>query len=177
MRIRTGASVVAALALAVVLTGCSIFTVGMTQQPYDASDGVSVTVGEVRLVNVIVFSADGQDGNLTGAAVNSGDEDVDLVLQYSSGGDKVEVEIEVPAGTTTLLGSGDAGQVFLPGIDTAPGALLKIYLQYGDRPGKQAEVPVLDTSLPEYAGLRPVPPPAPAPTVTETPEPSETPAP
>ena len=177
MRIRTAASAVAAFALAVVLTGCSIFTVGMTQKPYDASDGVSVTVGDVRLVNAIVFSADGQDGHLTGAAVNSGDEDVDLVLQYSSGGDKVEVEIEVPARTTTHLGSGDAGQVFLPEIDTPPGSLLKIYFQYGDRPGKQAQIPVLDTALPEYAGLRPVPPPAPAPTVTATPEPTETPAP
>jgi hypothetical protein len=181
VRFRTGASVVAASALALLLAGCSLFAVHQTLHPYDASDGVSVTVGDVRIVNALVFTEDGQDGNFSAAAVNSGDDDVDLVLQYVSGGEKIDVEIEVPAGETVRLGSGEDGQVFLPEIDTPPGSLLRIYFQYGDRPGKQADIPVLDTALEEYDGLLPTPTPTPTPTGTSTPgempAPTETPAP
>jgi hypothetical protein len=173
VRFRTGASVVAASALAVALTGCSLFAVHQTLHPYDAGDGVSVTVGDVRIINALVFTEDGQDGNFTGAAVNTSSSDVDLVLQYVSDGDKVEVDLEVAAGETVKIG--EDGQVLLPAIDTAPGSLLKIYFQYGDRPGKQAEIPVLDTALFEYDGLLPTP--TPTPTVTATPEPTETPTP
>jgi hypothetical protein len=175
VRIRTGASIVAASALAVILTGCSLFAVHQTLEPYDASDGVSVTVGDVRLINVLVFTEDGEDGNLSAAAVNTGDSDVDLTVQYLSDGEKVNVEVEVPAGETVRLGGGEAGQVFLPAIGTAPGSLLTIYFQYGDRPGKQADIPVLDTSLEEYDGLLPTPTPTPTPTVTATPTPAPTP--
>lgn len=166
MRFRTGAAVLAASVLAAALTGCSLFAVHQTLHPYDASDGISVRVGDVHLINALVFTEDGQDGNFTGAAVNTGDSDVDLVLQYVSGGDKVNVELEVPAGETVRLGSGEEGQVFLPDIDTAPGALLKIYFQYGDKAGTQADIPVLDTALEEYDGLLPTPTPTPTPTQT-----------
>ena len=175
MKLRPGASLVAAVALVGALTGCSLFAVHQTLHPYDASDGVSVTVGDVRLLNVLVFTEDGEDGNLTAAAVNSGDEDVDLVLQYESDGEKVDVEVEVPARSTVRLGMGDDGQLFLPGIETPAGALLKVYVQYGSTPGKQIEVPVLDTRLEEYDGLLPTP--MPTPTESATPEPTETPAP
>jgi hypothetical protein len=180
VRIRSGAIIAAASALALALTGCYAFVEAQTQFPYDASDGVSVTVGEVRIINALVFTEDGQDGNFTGAAVNTSGDDVDLMLQYVSGGDKVDVEIEVPAGETVFLG-GRGDQVFLPEIDTPPGALLKIYFQYGDRSGKQADIPVLDTAFEEYDGLLPTPTPTPTPTQTlipgETLAPTETPAP
>lgn len=173
MRVRTGASIAAAFAVVAGLSACS-FAFPQTQEPYDASDGVSVTVGDIRVLNAIVFTEDGDDGNFSASAANSGDRDVDLTLQYVSDGEKVNVEIEVPAGETVCFG-GEDGQVFLPGIDTAPGSLLAIYFQYGDRPGKQVDVPVLDTALAEYAGLLPTPTPTPTPTVTVTPTPTPTP--
>jgi hypothetical protein len=176
VRVRTGASIVAAFVITVGLSACSVFNTPHTQQAYDSSDGVSVTVGDVRVLNAIVFTEDGEDGNFFGAAANSGDSDVDLTLQYVSGGEKVDVVIEIPAGETVRLG-GEEGQVFLPGIDTAAGALLAIYFQYGDTPGKQIDVPVLDTELQHYDGLLPTPTPTPTPTVTATPEPSPTPTP
>lgn len=175
VKARTWASLAGALTLVGALTGCSIFSVGMTQHPYDASDGVSVTVGDVRLLNVLVITEDGEDGNLIGSAVNSGDSDVDLVLQYESDGEKVDVEVEVPA--RSVLRFGEEDQVQLPGIDVVPGSLLKLYVQYGSQQGKQIEVPVLTDELPEYDGLLPTPTPTPTPTVTATPEPEETPAP
>jgi hypothetical protein len=174
VRVRTGASIVAAFALAVGLSACSVFNSPHTQKPYDSSDGVSVTVGDIRVLNAIVFTDDGENGNFVAAAANSGDRDLDLTLQYQSGGEKVDVTVEVPAGETVSLG-GAEGQVFLPGIDTAAGSLLTIYFQYGDTPGKQIDVPVLDTALEQYDGLLPTPTPTPTPTVTATPEPSPTP--
>jgi hypothetical protein len=173
VRVRTGASIAASIALVVGLSACS-FAFPQTQKPYEASDGVSVTVGDVKVLNAIVFTEDGEDGNFSGSAANFGDSDVDLTLQYVSGGEKVDVTIEVPAGETVRFGSED-DQVFLAGIDTPAGSLLKIYFQYGDRPGKQIDVPVLDTALGEYDGLLPTPTPTPTPTVTATPEPTPTP--
>ena len=148
-----------------------------TQRPYDASDGVSVHVGDVRLLNMIVFTEDGEDGNFTAAAVNESERDIELTLQYESDGERVDVVVDVPAGRTFNIGVDD-GQVFLPGIDTIAGGLLTLYVQYGSEPGKQLAVPVLDASLPEYGeGLLPTPTPTPTPTETATPEPTETPAP
>ncbi len=75
-----------------------------------------------------------------------------------------------------MLGQADqGGQAVLEGIDTPPGSLLKIYVQYGTVPGKQFEVPVLDASLLEYTSLIPSPMPTPTPTPTLTPGPTPTP--
>ncbi len=174
MRFRPGAAVLAASVLAAALTGCSLFAEQQTQQPYDPSDGISITVGDVRLLNALVFTDDGQDGNFTASAVNGGSADVDLVLQYVSGGDKIEVQLPIPAGEILRVGSGESGQLFLPEIASAPGSLLKIYFQYGDRPGTQAEIPVLDAELEEYKGLLPTPTPTPTPRPTQTLIPGET---
>jgi hypothetical protein len=173
VRVRTGASILAAAVLATGLAGCSLFAEHQTLHPYDPTDGISVTVGDVRLVNVLVFTEDGEDGNFTAAAVNTGDADIDLTLQYLSDGEKIDVEIEIPVGETVEIGSGENGQVFLPSIDAAPGTLLPIYFQYGDRPGKQKDIPVLDASLEQYEGLLPTP--TPTPTETSTPTPTPTP--
>lgn len=176
VRVRTGASIVAAFAIAVGLSACSVFNSPHTQKPYDSSDGVSVVVGDVRILNAIVFTEDGESGNFVAALANSGDSDIELALQYRSDGEKVDVSIDVPAGETVRVG-GEDSQVFLPGIDTRAGALLAVYIQYGDQPGKQIDVPVLDTELEQYLGLLPTPTPTPTPTVTATPEPTATPTP
>lgn len=174
MRARLGA-VALLTVVATALVGC----VGkvQTQIPYDPSDGVGVSVGSVRVVNLIVLTEDGEDGNLIGAAVNGGTEDVELVFQYGSGSDRTEVSVEVPADETVHLGTGDEGQLFLPGIDAQPGDLLEIYVQYGDEQGALARVPVLDGSLPEYSDHLPTPTPTPTPTETTGPEPTSTPTP
>jgi hypothetical protein len=176
VRVRIGASIAAAFAITVGLSACSVFNTPHTQQAYDSSDGVSVSVGDIRVLNAIVFTEDGEDGNFAAAAANSSDSDVELLLQYVSGGEKVDVVIDVPAGETVRFG-GEESQVFLPGIDTTAGSLLPIYFQYGDKPGKQVDVPVLDTALAHYDGLLPTPTPTPTPTITATPEPSPSPTP
>lgn len=177
MKTRTWASLAAGLAVVGALAACAPHGTPMTQVAYDTSDGVRATVGDVSVLNMIVFTEDGEDGNFTGTITNRGDEDVELTLQYESDGEKVDVVVGVGARETVQVGSGDFGQVFLPGIDTAPGSLLKLYLQYGTFPGKQATVPVLDNRLiPQYEDLLPTPTPTPTPTEVPTPDPTETPA-
>jgi len=170
VRARVAASAILAALAAVVLAGCNFVTPMATQKPYDASDGVSAVVGDVRLLNVLVLTEDGESGNLLMSAVNSGDQDVQLLVQYGEGSAKTEIELEVPASGATGFGAGE--QVFLEGIGHQPGQLMPIYFQYGDHQGVQLQVPVLDGSLPEYGGHLPTPTPTPEP--TETPDPDGT---
>jgi hypothetical protein len=179
VRARIGATALL-VAAATALVGCA-GNPPQTQLEYDPSDGLSVRVGDVHLLNLIVLTEDGEDGNLIGAAVNRSEDDIDLVIQYESDGERTDVTVELPADSTLHLGSGEDGQLLLPGIGVDPGELVSLYFQYGDEQGKQKSIPVLDGSLPEYSDYLPTPTPTPTPTATETataePTPSPTPTP
>jgi hypothetical protein len=176
VRARVAASAGLAVLVAITLAGCNFFTPQQTLVPYDPADGVSAQVGDVHVLNAVIVSEDGLSGNLLFSALNSGSDDVDLTLQFESNGEKVTLDVEVEAGTTGAFGYGEAGQLFVAGIDTQPGGLLPIYFQYGDEQGRQLLVPVLDGELEQYQGLLPTPTPTPTPTETAaTPTPTPTP--
>lgn len=157
MRARVGAAALLVAVIGIGLSGCNFFVDQWTTTPYDPSDGVSTRVGDVRIINALVVSDTGDDGNFVATAVNTGSNDVELVLQYESRGNKVDVSIELDADSTTQIGFGPDGQLLLDGIYTTPGSLISIYLQYGDEQGRQIQVPVLDGSLPIYSDLLPTP--------------------
>ncbi len=174
MRARIATTIALAAALAAALAGCTYVTPQASLEPYEPSDGVSASVGDVDVRNAMIISEDGISGNLVFHAVNSGSEDVELTVQYEVAGTKTDITIDVPADSTTDVGYGDDGQVFLNGILEKPGGLLALYFQYGDNIGQQVEVPVLDGSLTEYADLVPTPTPAPTIPPAATPAPTET---
>ena len=160
MKARLAASAALALGLALGASGCSMLTYQATTEKYDASDGVSVDIGELDLRNVLVVSDDGEDGNLIMTVVNNSDDDVELGVQFGEGGGDTQT-IEIEAGNTVAFGV-DAAEsedvlepLLLEGIDTQPGGLLSMYFQYGDAEGIEKQVPVLDARLPEYADLAP----------------------
>jgi len=130
-----------------------MLTYQATTEHYDASDGVSVNVGDLDVRNILVVSDDGEDGNLVLTVVNTGEDDVELGVQVGEGGSEPLI-IEVEAGATVSLG-GDEEPLLLEGIDTQPGALLPIFFQYGTAEGIEKLVPVLDGRLPEYSDLAP----------------------
>lgn len=171
MRVRAGAAALLIAGLALSLTGCNFFVPQWTTTAYDPSDGVSARVGDIELLNAFVITEDGEDGNLVATAVNRGDDDVELVLQFTSNGERTDITVEIPARSSVDLGFGAEGQLFLAGIDTPPGALLAIYLQYGEQQGRQVLLPVLDGSLSEYAQLLPTPTPTPVESPAPEPEP------
>ncbi|GLI28120.1 hypothetical protein ARHIZOSPH14_23620 [Agromyces rhizosphaerae] len=155
MKARLAASVALALGIALAGTGCSMITYQATTERYDASDGVSADVGDLAIRNILVVSDDGESGNLLMTVVNRGGDDVELSVQYADGGTTEIVPIE--GGSTVVFGTGDVETeeqiepYLLSGIDTDPGSLMPIYLQYGGEPGVQVQAPVLDGGLPEYA--------------------------
>ncbi|GAA1837843.1 hypothetical protein [Agromyces salentinus] len=150
MKARLAASAVLALGLAIGATGCSMVTYQATTEHYDASDGVSLTIGDLALRNVLVVSEDGEDGNLIMTVVNTGEDDRTLEIE-PTGADVVE--LEVPAGETIVLGTEETEPVLLEGIDAEVGGLTPIYFRYSGIEGLEKQVPVLDDRL--YEGLAP----------------------
>jgi hypothetical protein len=170
VKARAIASIVAIGLVTAGVAGCTFVTPIATQNQYDASDGVNVTVGDVKLLNALVVTDDGETGNLVAQAYNESGERIRLSLQYDVRGTHT-VTVSLPANKGTDLGYGSKGQVFLPKLGTKAGGLLPLYVQYGNEPGKQVKIPVLDNQLSQYKHLTPTP----TPTRTPTPTPVVTP--
>ncbi|WP_062516173.1 hypothetical protein [Demequina gelatinilytica] len=136
-------------ALALVAAGCSTVNPITTQMAYDASDGVSVELGDVTGLNLLVITeAEGSAAVLTGSFKNSGAEDATVAASLDGGS---IVSIEIPAGATVRLG-GDEGETHVAGTSTAAPGLLQEVLFQTETAGQISEdVPVLDGTLPEYA--------------------------
>jgi hypothetical protein len=159
-------------ALALGLSGCNMWMDVETQRPYDPSDGVSLSIGDLELRNVLVVSEDGELGNLVGTAVNTTGDDIDFTVQWKVDGSYHEVKLTAEAHGSTTFGVDD--QVTLEPLDTAPGGLLDTVVHLSDDQ-KELRIPVLDATLPEYGDVLPTPTPTPtrAPAETNATEPDE----
>ena len=166
MKVRAGAAVAIAATIALAVAACAPIA---TLKPYDPSDGVSAKVGDVKVLNALVLTKAGTNGNLLFSAYNPSDELIQLTVQYDGSTGKVTKTAALLPDATTDFGYGSKGQFFLPGITTKAGSLVDIYFQYGDAEGKQIPVPVLDGSLPQYDNLLPTPTPTPKPSPTTKP--------
>jgi hypothetical protein len=163
VKVRAGAAVAIAAVIALGVAACAPIA---TLKPYDPSDGVSTKVGDVKVLNALVLTKAGANGNLLFSAYNPSNELIQLTVQYDGVTGKVTKTAALLPDATTDFGYGKKGQFFLPGISTKAGSLVDIYFQYGNAEGKQIPVPVLDGSLPQYDNLLPTPTPTPKPTAT-----------
>lgn len=173
MRTRIAASAVLAIAILSGTVGCGLLAPQATTIQYDASDGVSAQVGDVAIRNAILLSEDGELANLLVTLVNTGDSAHNVHVQYEAGGEKVTHSLIVEPNSTVTLGTPGAPAITLEGIDTEPGALFPIYVQYGNEPGAELLVPVLEGGTGPYSTLSPTG--APAPTRSAEPTPAATP--
>ncbi|MDQ0424739.1 MULTISPECIES: hypothetical protein [Cellulomonas] len=153
---RTAAGLAAAAVLA--LSGCSATNPIATIADYQPSDGVATTVGDVRVLNMIVVAqAEGQPGTLTGALANGSSQDETVTLTIAG----EEVRVPVAASTTVLLGAPDAppryetADVEVAAVDAAPGGLTTVTVATASSGSVQLQVPVLNDKLPEYQALLP----------------------
>lgn len=153
MRSRSTAVAVAAVLIAS-LTGCTFGATQSTLQPYDPSDGIGTNVGDVQIRNALLISDDGEVATLSVNLINSGAQNVALQVSWESDTGRTSENVSLDAGSTLSLGT-PTNPLTLSGIDAAPGSLFPVYFQYGDIPGSEIRVPVLDGSLPEYADLVP----------------------
>jgi hypothetical protein len=172
VRARAAASLVLVAVTAAVLAGCSLWMQPETQVSYDPSEGINANIGVLELRDVLVVTEDGVDGNLVMTALNKSPEPLEVTLQYETDGTKHNLTIDLAANSTTMFGSGEAGQLLLEDIGTPPGSLLPLYVQFGDEPGQQLQVPAVNGTFPPYEGLLPTP--TPTPTLAPTPTPSVT---
>ena len=149
---KLSARLVSVAAIAVVAAGCSAINPIITQEEYDASDGVSVEIGDVRGLNLLVITeAEGAPASLIGAFTNPGDEAVEVAVSLD--GETIAM-VEVPARGTVRLGA--EGDTQVTGTSTAaPGRSHEITLQTDAAGQIVEEVPVFDGTLPEYAGELP----------------------
>jgi hypothetical protein len=174
VRARFAATIVLAIGVALGTAGC-VAPEG-TLAHYDASDGVSGTVGNLDVRNAILISDTGKQANLLVTFVNNSARDIDVKVQHGTTVKKTVV-VKVPAGKVKQIGDDGQTHVQFPDINTPPGSMSNVYFQYGARAGVNLLVPVLTNALSEYRGATPTPVITPKPTLTATPEPSETPTP
>lgn len=153
---RAAASLVLAGALLVGTTGCTFLSTQATLIQYDPSDGIGGEVGDVQLRNVIgIISDDGSAISLLLTMVNSGTTAANVEVQYESSGAKTSVQKQVPVGSVATFGTTtDDEKILVLDPDVIAGGLLPVYFQYGDNPGTQLMVPVLE-AIGDYAELQP----------------------
>ncbi|GAA2240057.1 hypothetical protein N1031_13015 [Herbiconiux moechotypicola] len=169
MRARFAASVLVLALVGAGTAGCAFITPQATTKEVEASDGVNADLGAVAVRNATLITEDGALASLLVSFVNTSDTTQDVTVQYEDGSTGERVSQSVPVegnGDITSFGATGAEQILLENV-SAPGSLFPVYFQYGDEEGKLVSVPVLTTSLPEYADLAPTP----TPTVVVTPEP------
>ncbi len=163
--------VAAALTAGLLLAGCSAPNPIETSKPYDASDGVGVTLGDVRGINLMILSeGSGKPGVLHGAFTNDGTQDVTLTIAFGAAGAAADAEpsddpatIDLPAGETVLLSDAEddsklqvvTERVGVTSTPVAPGSLAPISVSSDVAGGETLRVPVLDGTLPDYASLVP----------------------
>lgn len=173
MRTRIVTSVVLAVSLLFVTTGCSFFAVNSTLKPYDPSDGVGAVVGQVKVRNAMLLSTDGQLASFVVNFINDGSTPVTMVVQYTSKSNtgvssKISSKIDLAAGEVRTFGAADTPQMLFQNIDTKVGALMPVFVQYGNQTGTELMVPVLNGALTEYSTLLPSPLPTATPPVGPT---------
>ena len=153
MKARLIASVVLAATVVLGTSACNLISPQTTTKEYDASDGVSGTIGDMSIRNAAIISGDGKDGNLLVSITNAGGAE-SLTIKW--GDDFSEsTEARIPEDETISFGTEEEDPILLENIVAVPGSLLTMFFQYGDETGVEIFVPVLDGTLPEYAEFVP----------------------
>jgi hypothetical protein len=154
VRRRAVASVAVAALVLLGTSACNFVAPQATTDSYAPSDGTQTTVGDVKVLNAMLITEDGEEASLVASIINPTTSRVQLKVQYESGSERIDQKFTIGAGDVQKLG-GDGMDLILRDIAAKPGDLFPVYLQYGDAEGKQLMVPVLDGTLPEYEALLP----------------------
>ncbi len=132
------------------LSGCSLIADITTSTPYDASDGLGVTVAGVSAQNLLVVSpGKGEPSVVVGSLTNSGTSDAVVQFQTATG----NPEVTVPAGTTVRLGIGEGQELVIIVPEAMPGLMERLRVSVAGADASRLDVPVVDGTLPEYLAL------------------------
>jgi hypothetical protein len=144
---RTRLAALIALGGTLTLAGCSVASPITTAQPYAPSDGIRVAVtDDVSVENLMILTeGEGEPGHLLGAVVNRSSEDVEISFSFEGG--SASVPVRVDAGD--YVNFTDAG-ITTQSVDAAPGSTISTTVSDPTVGDFQAEVPVLDGTIPPY---------------------------
>lgn len=134
------------------ISGCQRFSPITTDLHYDPADGVSATLGDVAVHDLLVVAGSkGAAGVVSGYVVNSGDQEVTLQLKAPNA---EATQTKLPPHSTVKLSGGDTGSVQVSTVAVAPGSMLDLQLKTPDFGAQEVPVPVL---LPDgyYATVTP----------------------
>jgi hypothetical protein len=138
----------AAVAGALALSGCQVTSPQQTTVPYQPADGVNLTLGDVKVNDLVVItSAKGKEGVLSGQ-----------VITFAAPGGGPQLTKKVAAGSSAGL-SGEAGvsPVTLPTVSVEPGSMLDLTIGTSAAGTDQVAVPVLLPDL-YYSSITPAAP-------------------
>lgn len=173
----SGLGIVAALAL----SACQWTSPITTAKQYDPSDGVSGSIGEVRLDNVLVISdKNGGPGTVVGMVNNGTNEPTQVsvsTLETGQQGGPAGAQVSVAPGQAAQLTPppGQGQPLTLAAVPAPPGATVQLLIR--SQAGQTVlDVPILPAEGPykDYApagstgAASPAPTQAPAPTATPT---------
>lgn len=151
-------SAMAALTLGVLLltgTGCSSDNPAETAKITSATNGINTVVGPIKLADMLILSHGAeQPGRIMGTVFNTSAKDAVVTISGASG---PKVSIPVKANGETSLAQPPA--MMLDPTEGSPGSMVTVRVSE-DSTGTSAEVqlPVLDSTLPEYQSYMPATP-------------------
>lgn len=134
--------------------GLSACSPTMTNQTYAASDGIRATLGDFTFENLsIVTLAQGEPGQLLGAATNTSSDAGSVTLTSADGSIVIPVPLK---GASTVNFFTDGKELgLLSEVPAPPGATLEFTVSDLDGQSTTVYVPVLDGAWKEYADAVP----------------------
>ena len=154
MLVRRIAIALAATAMTLSLSACSLTGNVASLDPYSPSDGQQIDLESVKARNLIYLVGESGRGFLIGSLVSTGAQDLKVKLQYvdPNTDERTDYFFDVPAGSKVDFGYNVYPALEIPIIET-PGQTAKFYLVESDSISGLIQVPVLDGTLAEYRML------------------------
>lgn len=154
MLVRRITIALAATAMTLSLSACSLTGNVASLNPYSPSDGQQIDLESVKARNLIYLVGESGRGFLIGSLVSSGTADLEVKLQYVDPATEARTDyfIDVPAGAKVDFGYNGNPAIELPVVEK-PGQTAKFYLVESESISGLIQVPVLDGTLAEYQML------------------------
>jgi len=149
--VRRIAIALAATAMTLGLSACSLTGNVASLDPYSPSDGQQIDLESIKARNFIYLVGDSGRGFLIGSLVSTATSDMKVKLQYvdPATDERTDYFFDVAAGSKVDFGYNGNPAVELPVVET-PGQTAKFYLLESDSISGTIQVPVLDGTLAEY---------------------------
>lgn len=140
-----------ALVLALVLSGCAVFSQTATEKVYNPGDGSMVDLGPVQIRDLIVVgTAAGEPATVVAYVVNNSNEAVTVEFAGEGG----SASAEVPARSAVQVSPVGEPGLQLGSLGVTPGSILPLTVTAGGNPPAAVGVQTITPDNPLYADYR-----------------------